>query len=115
MRLVRMVLVLTGTGALEPTKKDLMISKIISRAACLAELTSNPKSFSNCPDLHGGVPRLPGGKICLKPALGKKSSSRWRLQRLWPKIRLPKWKRTKRMSQFQAKVAANPRRQAPST
>jgi hypothetical protein len=29
--------------------------KITSRAACLAELTSNPKSFSNCPDLHGGV------------------------------------------------------------
>jgi hypothetical protein len=38
-----------------------MISKIISRAACLAELTSNPKSFSNCPDLHGGVPDLLGG------------------------------------------------------
>jgi hypothetical protein len=38
----------------EPTKKDLMISKIISRAACLAERTSNPKSFFNCPDLHGG-------------------------------------------------------------
>ena len=35
-----------------------MISKIISRAACLTELTSNPKSFSNCPDLHGGVPDL---------------------------------------------------------
>jgi len=37
-----------------------MISKIISRAsraACLAELTSNPKSFFNCPDLHGGVPK----------------------------------------------------------
>jgi plasmid stabilization system protein ParE len=33
-----------------------MISKIISRAACLRELASNPKSFSNCPDLHGGVP-----------------------------------------------------------
>ncbi len=48
-----------------------MISKIISRAACLRELASNPKSFSNCPDLHGGVPALPGGKICLKPALGK--------------------------------------------
>jgi uncharacterized coiled-coil protein SlyX len=46
---------------LKPTKKDLMISKIISGAACLAELTSNPKSFSNCPDLHGGVPDLPGG------------------------------------------------------
>ena len=29
---------------LKPTKKDLMISKIISGAACLAELTSNPKS-----------------------------------------------------------------------
>ena len=43
---------------LKPTKKDLMISKIISGAACLAELTSNPKSFSNCPDLHGGVPGL---------------------------------------------------------
>jgi len=49
-----------------------MNSKIISRAACLAELTSNPKSFSNCPDLHGGAPGLPGGKICMKPALGKK-------------------------------------------
>jgi hypothetical protein len=45
-----------------------MISKIIiSRAACLAELTSNPKSFSNCPDLHGGVPGLPGGS-CSKGA-----------------------------------------------
>ena len=52
-----------------------MISKIISRAACLAELTSNPKSFYNCPDLHGGVPGLPGDKICMKPVLGKKRSS----------------------------------------
>ena len=48
-----------------------MISKIISRAACLKEeLASNPKSFSNCPDLHGGVPDLPGvtrpkGKACI--------------------------------------------------
>ena len=32
---------------LKPTKKDLMISKIITGAACLAELTSNPKSFYN--------------------------------------------------------------------
>ena len=45
---------------LKPTKKDLMISKIISRAACLAELTSNPKSFFNCPDLHGGPTCVPG-------------------------------------------------------
>jgi hypothetical protein len=47
-----------------------MISKIISRAACLSELASNPNSFSNCPDLHGGVPDLPGlnrpkGKACI--------------------------------------------------
>ena len=49
-----------------------MISKIISRAACLRELASNPKSFSNCPDLHGGVPDLPEDRICLKPAVGKK-------------------------------------------
>jgi hypothetical protein len=35
-------------------QEDLMNSKIISREACLAELTSNPKSFYNCPDLHGG-------------------------------------------------------------
>src|ERR1700746_3031799 len=47
---------------LKPTKKDLMISKIISSAACLAELASNPQSFSNCPDLHGGVPGLPQRK-----------------------------------------------------
>ena len=40
---------------LKPTKKDLMISKIISGAACLAELTSNPKSFYNCPDLRSGL------------------------------------------------------------
>ena len=39
---------------LNQRKKDLVISKIISRAACLTELTSNPKSFFNCPDLHGG-------------------------------------------------------------
>jgi hypothetical protein len=38
----------------EPTKRNFMILKITSRAACLAELTSNPKSFFNCPDLHGG-------------------------------------------------------------
>jgi hypothetical protein len=31
-----------------------MNSKIISHAACLAEVTSNPKSFFNCPDMHGG-------------------------------------------------------------
>ena len=49
-----------------------MISKIISRAACLTELASNPKSFSNCPDLHGGVPDLLQDRICTKPALGKK-------------------------------------------
>jgi hypothetical protein len=47
-----------------------MISKIIDRAACLRELASNPKSFYNCPDLHGGVPDLPGvtrpeGKACI--------------------------------------------------
>jgi len=56
----------------EPTKKDFMISKIISRAACLRELASNPKSFSNCPDLHGGLPDLPQDRICMKPALGKR-------------------------------------------
>jgi hypothetical protein len=49
-----------GTGAIESIQEDLMSSKIISRAACLAELTSNPKSFFNCPDLHGG-PGLPEG------------------------------------------------------
>jgi hypothetical protein len=48
---------------------QIMISKIISRAASLTELTSNPKSFSNCPDLHGGVPGLPGDRIYMKPAV----------------------------------------------
>src|SRR5205823_7619410 len=59
-----------------PRKKDLMISKIISRAACLRELASNPKSFSNCPDLHGGVPDLPQHRSCMKPALGKRKGVR---------------------------------------
>ena len=49
-----------------------MISKIISRAECVSELASNPKSFSNCPDLHGGVPDLAQDRICMKPALGKR-------------------------------------------
>jgi hypothetical protein len=31
-----------------------MTTTIYSRAACLAELISNPNSFFNCPDLHGG-------------------------------------------------------------
>ena len=53
-----------------------MISKIISRAACLRELASNPKSFSNCPDLHGGVPDLPEDRICMKPAWGENTSAR---------------------------------------
>jgi hypothetical protein len=35
-----------------------MISTKTGRAGCLRELASNPKSFSNCPDLHGGVPHL---------------------------------------------------------
>ncbi len=56
----------------EPTKKNLMISKIISSADCLRELASNPKSFSNCPDLHGGVPDWPQDRIFMKPALGKR-------------------------------------------
>jgi hypothetical protein len=54
----------------------IIISKIISRAACLRELASNPKSFSNCPDLHGGVPNLLKDRICTKPALGKNRSAR---------------------------------------
>ena len=49
-----------------------MISKSISRAECLRELASNPNSFSNCPDLHGGVPDLPEDGTCMKPALGLK-------------------------------------------
>jgi hypothetical protein len=38
-----------------------MTSEISSRAACLAELISNPKSFFNCPDLHGGSGSPEGG------------------------------------------------------
>ena len=52
-------------------RRTLMISKIISRAACLRELASNPKSFSNCPDLHGGVPDLAEDRICMKNPLNK--------------------------------------------
>jgi hypothetical protein len=48
-----------------------MISKIISRAACLRELASNPNSFSNCPDLHGGVPDLPEDRICIETRSAK--------------------------------------------
>jgi hypothetical protein len=50
---------------------QIMTSKITSRAPCRTEFTSNPKSFSNCPDLHGGVPGLPGDRIYMKPAVDK--------------------------------------------
>jgi hypothetical protein len=50
-----------------------MISKIISRAACLRELAGNPKSFSNLPDLHGGVSDLAEDSIGTKTVLGKRS------------------------------------------
>ena len=50
-----------------------MISKIISRAACLRELASNPKSFSNCPDLHGGVPELAQRLNLYEARFGKKT------------------------------------------
>jgi hypothetical protein len=48
-----------------------MISNIISRAACLAELTSNPQSFFNCPDMHGG----PGF-----PEAGKLEDRSWKIE-----------------------------------
>jgi len=65
----------------------MMISKVISRAACLSELASNPKSFSNCPDLHGGVPDFPEGRICMKPALGKEKVDPLAIAVVMPKIR----------------------------
>ena len=52
-----------------------MISKISSRAACLAEQNSNPRSFSNCPDLQGGVPKLPRSKIHTNPPPGQNTYS----------------------------------------
>ncbi len=65
-----------------------MISKIIIRAACLRELASNSKSFSNCPDLHGGVPDLLEDTTCTNPALGKTGLLAGDLQCLCPKISL---------------------------
>jgi hypothetical protein len=61
-----------------------MISKIITRAACLSELASNPKSFSNCPDLHGGVPDLPEDRSPLTGIVGKHESARRHLEVVVP-------------------------------
>jgi len=51
-----------------------MISNIKNRAACLAEQTFNPKSYSNCPDLQGGIPGLPKSRTPLKPTPVKKNT-----------------------------------------
>jgi len=67
-----------GLDLLKSMQEDVMISKITSRAACLAELTSNPKSFFNCPDLHGGVPGLPGGSRPMMPYIVRSCSGRIR-------------------------------------
>ena len=65
-----------------------MISKIISRAACLRELASNPKSFSNCPDLHAGVADLSQDRIRMKAALGKRKGVPLAIAVAGAKIRL---------------------------
>jgi hypothetical protein len=52
-----------------------MTSKIISRAASLAKQNSSPKSFSNCPDLQGGVPGLAGRKTRTKPVPARNTYS----------------------------------------
>ena len=49
-----------------------MISNIKNRAACLAEQTFNPKSYSNCPDLQGGIPDL--SRNSRKPTPAKKNT-----------------------------------------
>ena len=67
-----------GTGVFQPTKRNFMTSKITSRAACLAEVTSNPKSFFNCPDMHGGsgVPE-PAGSREIAAASKELDDGRW--------------------------------------
>jgi hypothetical protein len=62
MRLVRNLFGSRELELLEPTKKDDLMTSKISRTGCLTELTSNPKSFTNCPDLQGGVPGVRGGR-----------------------------------------------------
>ena len=54
-----------------------MVSNIISREACLTELASNPKSFFNCPDMHGGSrgvrPSGLGSQLSVMSYQGEKS------------------------------------------
>jgi len=68
-----------------------MTSEISSRAACLAELTSNPKSFFNCPDLHGGSGSSEGGDGSGERAAwsleGGAGSSRDTMERARPKTK----------------------------
>jgi len=49
-----------------------MISNIEKRAECLAEQTFNPKSYSNWPDLQGGIPDL--SRNSRKPTPAKKNT-----------------------------------------
>ena len=64
-----------------------MISNTISRAACLAELTSNPKSFFNCPDMHGGSEQSAEnrGRITENRERGSQGASDAALRRLYIK------------------------------
>jgi hypothetical protein len=71
---VTVALVPCATEAFEPTKTNAMISNTKSRAECVAEQTFNPKSYSNCPDLQGGIPDLPRRRIRLKPTLVKRNT-----------------------------------------
>ena len=54
-----------------------MTPNSISRAACLAEITSNPKSFFNCPDMHGGSQGMrPSGRGSQLSAFAKATADK---------------------------------------
>jgi hypothetical protein len=52
-----------------------MNSKLLAAHPVWRNSLPIPNPSPTVQNLHGGVPDLPGGKICLKPALGKKRSS----------------------------------------
>ena len=63
MRLVKILLGFVDPNLAETNEQDDFIISNISPATSATDLASNPKSFFNCPDLHGGVSGLPGGKF----------------------------------------------------
>jgi len=87
MRLVRILLGFVDPNLVETNEQDDFMISNISPATSATDLASNPKSFFNCPDLHGGVPGPPGGKFRSRETQLLAAGSKYRALQRFKRLR----------------------------